>query len=104
MLGRRNPRRWAPALEPLDAKDQIEAAQVECEAVDGEGLAANGDWSSKADTRAADPVAIGHHDAEAGVWRDGETQALRNHRVHECVGGARVHQRPKLDTAHCDLQ
>ena len=90
--------------EPLDAKDQIEATQVECETVNGEGLAANGGWSSEADTRAAHPVAIGHHDAEAGAWRDGETQALRNRGVDERVGGARVHQRPELDAAHYDLQ
>jgi hypothetical protein len=62
--------------QPLNAEDQVEAAQVKREAVNGESLAADGDWGSETDAKAAHPVTVCHHHIKASARGDGETQAL----------------------------
>ena len=90
--------------KPLDTKHQVEAAQVQREAVNGEGLATDDDQGSEADTRATHPVTVSHHDVEASTRGDGETQALRKRGVNERVGGAGIHQCTQLYTTYCHLQ
>ena len=90
--------------KPLDTKHQVEAAQVQREAVNGEGLATDDDQGSEADTRATHPVTVSHHDVEASTRGDGETQALRKRGVNEHLGGDGIHQCTQLYATYCHLQ
>jgi len=88
----------------MDVDDEVEAAEVEGEVVDGEVLIVHGDPSGQAHTETRNMIAICHHDGETGTRGDRQAQAAHHLGVNEGVHRAGVHKGPPLYNANSNLQ
>jgi hypothetical protein len=87
------PQDWAEGPQEVHVEDEVEAAQVDAGARDGEVLIANGEGHVLRQPMAAQAVAVGHGHAEiiAARWLEGETthggdgqEIMRGARVQQC--------------------
>jgi hypothetical protein len=74
----------------VDADDDVEAAQVEADAGDGEGLACDADGNVASDALARQAIAIGDGDTEVLAPLRDEPQATHGGSRDEVMRGARV--------------
>jgi hypothetical protein len=75
--------------EVVDAKDEVEAVQVDAEATDGEVLLANAHGHIAGHAVIGNAVAIGHHDPNGGAHRH-QPDAAHDPRIDEVVGRAAI--------------
>lgn len=85
-------------MEPLDPKDNVEAAQRYGEQIKDEVFLVDGDMCCVAHPTACHLVAVGHSHLEASVWRHLQSNPIDELCGDEVMGGARVDQGHQLDS------
>jgi len=94
----------AQGAQPVHAEHQVEAIQVQGEAVQAKRLAVDGSCSGRAQTGAGHAFAIGDSNGETRPRRDGEAQPGNDVGVDERESRPRVDQGHQVDACDADLQ